>query len=124
MSRNETRGHQGATEEEYLQEVVAQFRDAYERDLEEKRDPCESDMKVLYPRLMEAVDNKVSELKELSHAGFSRLCCVPSFALGLVMASRIRRHYTHASWFTIKALGEMLDVHGAVSGEICQEKRA
>jgi hypothetical protein len=46
---------------------------------------------------------------------YRHLCSVTSFMYGLVMASRVRSHYTHAPWFKLGALGDMLDVHGTVS---------
>lgn len=104
-----------ATQEELLLEIVAHLRDAYEKDIQNQGQQGKYiDASIHFPLFMEMAKMKSEEFKE--NRSYGRLCSVPSFALGLVMASRIRRHYTHASWFNITTLTKMLISHGAVSG--------
>ena len=49
------------------------------------------------------------------NSGYRRLTCMPTFMFGLVQASRVRRHYLHASWFRVTNFNKMLEVHGGVS---------
>jgi hypothetical protein len=117
LSRNEIRGVYMATDEEHLQEDVYVLKDAIELDLKSLKDRDrgnEEDPTILYRNFMKVVKEKEEEYRDKELSGYKRLFCVPSFALGLVMASRIRRHYTHSSWFKISALNQMLKVHGAV----------
>ena len=119
LSRNETTSILPATEEERLFEVVLVLGDAYEYDLADaeakagakgrKKFASVSD----FPKFGQAVKQKAIEYKEV--AGYRRLCSAPSFTHGLVMAARVKRHYTHAPWFKIQTLLEMLASHGAVS---------
>jgi hypothetical protein len=118
LSRNEIRGVYMATDEEHLQEDVYVLKDAIELDLKSLKDRDrgnEEDPTILYRNFMRAVKEKEEEYRDKELSGYKRLFCVPSFALGLVMASRIRRHYTHSSWFKISSLNQMLKVHGTVS---------
>ncbi len=116
LSRNETQGTKMATEEELLLEIVDQLKDAYERDIKKLGDrPKDLDMEALYPEFTTAAKSKVQESNLKETPEHRRICSVGTFALGLVMASRIRRHYTHAPWFGIKTLAPMLDSHGGVS---------
>jgi hypothetical protein len=115
ISRNERKGSYLATEEELLQEVVDEFKDSFEVDLASMEDPLrEEEFKIKYPRFMDAVNNRAERFKQKS-SGYRQICCMPSFVFGLVMASRIPTHYTHASWFRLTALTDMIDVHGTVS---------
>lgn len=119
LLRNETTSILPATDEERLLEVVHVLRDAYEDDLADaeakagangrKKFASVSD----FPKFGQAVKEKAIEYKEV--AGYRRLCSAPSFTHGLVMASRVKRHYTHAPWFRTQSLLEMLASHGAVS---------
>src|SRR5712691_1514069 len=68
---------------------------------------------VLYPKFCEAVKAKAEQFKD--DKGYRRLCCVPSFVLGLAMSGRVARHFKHSPWFTIGKLGEMLGDYGGVS---------
>ncbi len=99
-----------------LQEVVDELKDAFESDLENTTELSreEEDFELKYPRFMKKVFLKAGQFKQNSH-GYRQICCLPSFALGLVMASRIPSHYTHAPWFKLGSLNEMIDVHGTVS---------
>jgi hypothetical protein len=102
-----------ATDEGLLQEIVDELRDAFEKDLPRAMAmPEEDDLSILYPTFMDKVKHMAEEFKE--SGGYRRLCKVPSFALALVMVSRIRRHYTHCSWFKISTLQTMLSIHGGV----------
>lgn len=121
ISRNERKGVHRATDEELLQEVIDEIKDEFESDLSTIGDPIRArkeDFKFIYPLFMEKVKVKADAFKQKSQ-GHRQICCLPSFAFGLVMASRIPGHYTHAPWFKIKTLGEMIDVHGAVSLPVC-----
>jgi hypothetical protein len=106
-----------ATDEELLQEVVDELKDALEEDLvriRSKESLEDEDFEFKYPKFKKAVDEKALLFKQKTH-GYRQICCLPSFALGLVMASRIQSHFTHAPWFKIVALGNMIDVHGTVT---------
>jgi hypothetical protein len=115
LSRNETKGQLMATEEELLQEIMYELKDALEEDIPraELLQATEDDSGILYPSFMKLVKAKAEEYKDSS--GYRRLCSVPSFTLSLVSASRIRRHYTHCPWFKTHILQKMLNVHGGVS---------
>jgi hypothetical protein len=118
LSRNQVKDNLRATDEEHLLEIVDELRDAYEKDLAQMQGQSgrirdDGDIKQ-YKYFVRAASTKAELCKEITERGYSRLCSVPSFAHGLVMASRIPRHYTHAEWFTVKKLNCMLDMHGAV----------
>jgi hypothetical protein len=117
ISRNERKGTYRGTDEELLQEVVDEFRDAFELDRSTMEDDSEEDFSSKYPTFMKKVADKADLFKQNAH-GYRRICCLPSFAFGLVMASRIPSHYTHAPWFKLGTLSEMIDVHGAVSKRV------
>ena len=112
LSRNETKGRHMATEEEFLLEIVDLLRDAYEEDIKEQDAIPGEDESVVNRHFQKAAKEAAEKHKE--GRGYRQLCCVETFALGLVMASRIRRHYTHAPWFKITPLARMLHVHGVV----------
>lgn len=94
------------------------LRDAYEDNLTKQQGkPKDSNVATLFPEFTKVAKGKVEEYKGYKDPhglGYQRLCSVPSFALRLVMASRIRRHYIHAPWFKIKNLTRVLEAHGAV----------
>ena len=116
LSRNETKSTQKATEEEHLQEVIDSLKDELEKDiraLKEQGESLEEDYEVLYPNFDKMVQHKADKFKQNS-AGYRQLCCLPRFALALVMASRVWRHYRHAVWFRMAKLKEMSEVHGGV----------
>jgi hypothetical protein len=84
-------------------------------DLVHKKDASpEEDYKYKYPRFSDKVKEKADQFKQNAH-GYRNICCLPSFALGLVMASRIPSHYTYAPWFKLGVLTKMINVHGTVS---------
>ena len=115
ISRNETKNNRKASEEEFLLEIVDHFKDAFLADLANIGDKDkEEDYEVLYPSFMERVAKKAEDFKR-NAAGFRQLCCLPRFALALVMMSRVRSHYTHCDWFNIGTLKTMIEVHGGVS---------
>lgn len=118
ISRNEANEQHPMTAEERLQEIVEMLKDAYEEDLDanEKngvKNIDERDPDTLYPRFTKLAQETAKTYKDSQ--GHGSLCTDTSFALGLVMASRIFRHYLHAPWFNVKELRRMLDEHGAVS---------
>ena len=49
---------------------------------------------------------------------------MPSFTFGLVMVSRMQTHFTHAPWFKLRSLSEMIDVYGMVSKAVERRRRA
>lgn len=116
ISRNETKGHKKATEEEFLLEIVDHFKDGFLLDLSAMVDlKSEEDYEVLYPEFIKRVSEKADSFKR-NATGYRQICCLPRFALALVMMSRVRSHYTHSSWFQVGTLKEMIEVHGGVSG--------
>jgi hypothetical protein len=121
LSRNMVKGTWQATEEERLIELVVELSDHLRTDQKKGlSDPNEDDLAVLYPAFSRALQAKAKAF--INEGGYRRLCSVSSFFLGLVMLSRVRRHYTHAPWFKVTMLNEMLKTHGGVSGCIqCNE---
>jgi hypothetical protein len=114
LSRNMIKGAWQATDEEKLIELVLELRDNLSLDQEaERSDPDEDDLDVLYPAFSSALQEKAKAF--INEGGYRRLCSVSSFFLGLVMLSRVRRHYTHAPWFKVSILNDMLKTHGGVS---------
>src|ERR1700755_173305 len=104
-----------ATDEELLQEVIDELKDALESDLDHAPEQSQQeDFEIKYSRFMAKVKSKANHFKQNAH-GYRQICCLPAFALGLVMASRIPSHYTHSQWFKLGALGDMINVHGTVS---------
>jgi hypothetical protein len=98
-----------------LQEIIDELKDAFESELARMKDPSrQEDFKIKYPDFVRKVVSKSTVLKRKS-IGYRQICCLPAFAFGLVMASRIPSHYTHAPWFKIKTLSNMINVHGTVS---------
>lgn len=119
LSQNETLGTHPATDEEKLQQILTQLKREFLKDLEKntEREPEEHEnLRVKYPKYT-AMLNKFSEKFNQVNVGFRRLTCMPTFMLGLVMASRVQRHYQHAPWFRVGAFNKMAEVHGAVSDE-------
>jgi hypothetical protein len=115
MSRNQRKATLLATEEEKLVEVITELTDYLEEDLGRELDADgEDDLEVLYPKFSGAVEVKAKLFKD--DKGYRRLCCVPSFVLGLAMAGRAGQHYKHCEWFGIGRLGSMLGECGGVSG--------
>jgi hypothetical protein len=114
-SRNETHGNYKATDEELLQELIDELKREFEKDLRTKtRLNKDEDYKIAYPLYTKRIKEKAEKFKSVN-SGFRKLACMPTFMLGMVMASRVRRHYVHAPWFKASSLVKMVDVHGAVS---------
>ena len=103
-----------ATQEEYLQEIANELKLSLQKDWSAGRHRTTDDLEVQYPKLMKAISTKAEKFKCTNH-GFRRIFCIPAFSMGLVMASRIRKHYTHSQWYNITSLLEMVGVHGTVS---------
>jgi hypothetical protein len=121
LSRNLVRGSHKATDEELLQEIVNEMKLQYEKDVAEmkalgkdlQRTRDDEEYSILYPKFTDTAKNKASVYKHVA-VGHRNLCSISSFALALVMASMIRRHYIHASWFKMRTLTKMTKVHGTV----------
>jgi len=116
ISRNKWKDTYKATEEEKLIEVVTELTDSLEEDRGRELDEDEDELQVLYPKFSQAVAKKADLFKE--DKGYRRLCCVPSFILGLAMVGRVGRHYMHSPWFSIGRLGDMLGEYGGVSKRV------
>jgi hypothetical protein len=115
ISRNTTLDTYHATDEERLQEIVDELKDALEDDLLNIKDVTQvENFEFKYPRFKKKTDEKAEKFKYTKYS-YRRICSVPSFALGLVMASRVQTHFTHASWFKLGVLNGMLGVYGTVS---------
>jgi hypothetical protein len=113
LSRNIIKGSWNATDEEKLIELVVELKDHLSVDLEAGgADPDEDDLEVLYPTFTQELQVKAKMF--MGEGGYRRLCCVSSFFLGIVMLSRIRRHYIHAPWFKVTILDNMVKYHGGV----------
>ena len=118
ISRNEMKPESKSTEEELLNEIVRVLRDRYSEDLADaatKGNEGEDDLGIpqLYPKFTVAAQEKAEEFKDIS--GYKRLLAVLAFTLGLVMVTRLKRHYQRAPWFKVGTLGNMLETHGSVS---------
>jgi hypothetical protein len=114
-SRNETRGNFRATDEELLQKLIDELEREFEKDLRTKTQlNKDEDYKVAYPLYTERIKDKAEKFKSVNN-GFRKLASMPTFMLGMVMASRVRRHYGHVPWFKAPNLIKMVDVHGTVS---------
>jgi hypothetical protein len=114
LSRNMIKGTWQATDEERLIEIVVELKDHLSVDLQTSQtDPDEDNLEVLYPTFSRELQVKAKLF--LGEGGYRRLCCISSFFLGLVMLSRVRRHYIHAPWFKVTTLDEMVKFHGGVS---------
>jgi hypothetical protein len=113
LSRNMIKGTWYATEEEKLIELVVELRDHLSVDLKTgTTSGDEGDLRSMYPTFSGKLEDKARQF--VGEGGYRRLCCVSSFFLGLVMLSRVRRHYIHAPWFKVMILGEMIKYHGGV----------
>jgi hypothetical protein len=122
LSRNIDKGVWKATDEEKLTELVVELRDHLLNDLETvTADPSEDNLEILYPTFSQEVQAKAKAF--VNEGGYRRLSCVSSFFLGIVMLSRIRRHYTHAPWFKVTVLDTMIKDHGGVSEEVYIDMR-
>jgi len=114
LSRNIIKGSWHATEEEKLIDLVVELKDYLGHDLDTvKPDPDEDNLEVLYPGFSKELQAKAKQF--MGEGGYRRLCSVPSFFLGIVMLSRIPRHYIHAPWFIVATLNKMINDHGGVS---------
>jgi hypothetical protein len=121
LSRNDTKDVNETTDIEYLLKLVFELRLVYEKDIKNRvardihgEDEEEEDHRILYLLFFEAIQEKAELFKHAQE--YRLLCLMPTFALALVMMSRIRRHYVHASWFRLTPLTKMVGVHGMVSG--------
>jgi hypothetical protein len=124
ISRNATFGRRRATPEEMLQEILDQMKDAFERDVLGNTCPLDEDHELMYPSCMKLIKDKAEKYKSTNRA-YRQVCLMPMFTLSLVMASRVQSHYTHAGWFKISTLNEMINVYGGVSKWIyCDLPRA
>jgi len=118
LSRNATHGQHKATDVEMLQEKLDKMKDALEEDLLEITSrEFDEDHEYLYPKCVEKILEQAGKFKQ-NNQGYRQLCLMPSFVLGLVMVSRVRRHYTHARWYNIGTLDKMIDVYGGVSDSL------
>jgi hypothetical protein len=126
LSENDDTSTHKKTEEEKLGQMITYLRVAFERDVRNNKEKGSK-----YEEHQE-INVKYSEycirLAQLNdgfkgnNAAYRRLTFMKSFVLSLVMASRVRRHYQHASWFGVTSFNKMLDVHGGVS-EISRDTR-
>jgi hypothetical protein len=119
LSQNEDLSLHKLTDEEKLQEILTQLKREFLKDLRkntERESEEHEDLRVKYPKYTEKLNTFAKKYKNVN-MGFRRLTLMPTFMLGLVMASRIRRHYQHAPWFRVGVFNKMAEVHGAVSEE-------
>lgn len=94
--------------------MIDELKETFDSDLRKVTERTKSeDFTYKYPEFVKKVEEKAKSFKAAAHR-YRHICGVPSFALGLVMASRIQSHYTHSPWFKLGILGDMLDVYGTV----------
>jgi hypothetical protein len=115
-------------EEERLHEFLAEMICAYQLDLTKLRkkdkdkmptkpgkcNVVEEDSCRQYFKFMDIIKEKAKAYKYVS-TEFHKLSCMLSLVLLLIMASCMRKHYTHTPWFKIVTLNQMVKVHVAVS---------
>ena len=126
LSENDDTSTHKKTDEERLGQMITYLRVAFDRDVQrnkKKASKYEEHQKinVKYKEYCERLEGLNVGFKG-KNAAYRRLTFMKSFVLSLVMASRVRRHYQHASWFGVTAFNKMLDVHGGVS-EISRDTR-
>jgi hypothetical protein len=118
LSRNETAENREASEEEFLQELIDELKIQFNEDLQArtaKGDSLGEDEDYADYEGYSTLLKKKADLFIGVNSGFRKLACTKVFMLGLVMTSRVRRHYVHAGWFRVNSLAKMVEVHGAVS---------
>jgi hypothetical protein len=120
LSENDSLAVHRKTVEEGIQQKFDYLKIALERDIRNKKEKGEiirdeDELRVKYPAYTQRLAEMNQKYLGVS-AGYRRLTCMPTFMLGLVQASRIRRHYTHAPWFRVTNFNKMLEVHGGMSG--------
>lgn len=113
ISRNETRDNLKTTQEEVLIEVIEELKFVFLPELDKVVDRSE-DCQINFPKFVELTKEKAEQFKSNANHGYRKLLCLPSFMMGLVMASRITTHYTHAPWFRAMNFVRMVEVHGVV----------
>jgi hypothetical protein len=121
LSQNEDLDQHKITDEEKLQLLITELKQEFlkdQRNAEKKKSKREveeyEDLRVKYPLYTKKIGEFATKYNQVN-VGFRKLACMPTFMLGLVMASRVRRHYQHASWFRVATFHKMAEVHGAVS---------
>ena len=117
LSRNETLHNVMSTDEELLQEIIDRLKIQLLKDIENLPSIEEYEdyrYKDRFPEYTKAIEAMADKYKSVN-GGFRKLALVPLFMLALVMASRVQRHFVHASWFRVTPLLKMVDVHGGVS---------
>lgn len=126
LSQNEMLGSHPVTDEEKLQQILTQLKREFLKDLrnnmEREMEEFE-DLRVKYPKYSALLNSFATKFKQVN-VGFRRLTCMPTFMLGLVMASRVQRHYQHAPWFRVGMFNKIVEVHGAVSDARKQSDRS
>jgi hypothetical protein len=104
-------------EEERQQQRQQQQQQQQEQQQQQQQQQGEEekeDMRVKFPKYMTRLKIITGEFGKV-HSGFRRIMSMPNFLVGLMMASRVGRHYLHAPWFTVLSFSRMADVHGSVS---------
>lgn len=136
LSKNQDKHVLKVTEEEELQQYVNELKHEFEKDLrdnlsrEEKKRERErereegdgdgedededKDEQPKFPKYRARLKLITEDFGKVN-TGFRSLMSMPNFLVGLMMASRVGRHYLHASWFTVTSFNRIMDVHGSVS---------
>ena len=131
LSRNEDKEVRMITEEEVLQTYINELKREFEKDIrnsakqEKKRGKPRAaeeheDLQKKYPLFSKRLEVFTTRFHSVN-SGLRRLMLMPTFLVGLMMASRVGQHYQHASWFKVTSFMRMVEVHGSVSGAIAQD---
>jgi hypothetical protein len=137
LSKNQDKHVLKVTEDEELQQYVNELKHEFEKDLrdnllleEEKRERAregggdgdgdgkdeDKDEQPKFPKYRARLKLITDDFGKVN-TGFRSLMSMPNFLVGLMMASRVGRHYLHCSWFKVTSFNRMMDVHGSVSKE-------
>jgi hypothetical protein len=133
LSKNQDKHVLKVTEDEELQQYVNELKHEFEKDLREnlsleerKRErereeggnddgeTEDQDEQPKFPRYRARLKLITDDFGKVN-TGFRSLMSMPNFLVGLMMASRVGRHYLHSPWFTVTSFNRMMAVHGSVS---------
>jgi hypothetical protein len=145
LSRNNDKREHLITDEEKLQLIMDELRLEYDIDIaeQEKKDrdkkaaeaasqtepsevrevreeDREDDIRLKFANFSGRLEAFRVQFNQVS-VGYCRLMAMPRVMLGLVMASRLKSHFVHTSWFKVATLNRMIGVHAGVSEQYIPE---
>ena len=134
LSRNNDKREHLITDEEKLQLIMDELRLEYDIDIAEqekkaaeaasqtepsevrevREEDREDDIRLKFANFSGRLEAFRVQFNQVS-VGYCRLMAMPRVMLGLVMASRLKSHFVHTSWFKVATLNRMIGVHAGVS---------